>query len=367
MHIRTLSCLVAVLFLVGTLSACSGNAKGKAIEFNFDQSIFSIKPWKFDSSHMTTAHGKLLVNGNPVKHALVQVGNNRTLETDNNGAFEVQVDQSKPLQLPIRIKQLDQATLSGKPINKQDEQQILAASTELTVFYPIEISRVQPSAQNPDMVEVHARAQINGNASFPTFLVDKYSIFGVVKDAAGIPVQNAIVNIRRSGVEGYAKSEPSNSKGEYSLIYLPEASEETNLLVHVGDTHYQLPENKVFHLPEDTSIEMNITLPKAGTIIKDTPPTLVSKTASGALYKGTLIGLNVKAGIEYTSTIPKQDGSFIITLPKKTWDQSPQFFETEMSKFLQKPVAPGDEVPSTFIQKPGSFEPDHIIPNRIPK
>lgn len=365
MRVR-LSILIALLLLVGTLSACSGKAKGNVIELNLDQVSFPITPWKADASQMTTVHGKLLVDGSPVTRASVQIGNTRTLETNEAGSFEIQVDRSKPMKLPVRITKVDQATLSGKALKQEVQTQLLAASKELTVFYPIEILQVQDSSKNPDLVEIHGRAQVLGDASFPTFLVDKYSILGVVKAADGKPVANATINIRRSGVEGYAKSEPSNSNGEYSLIYLPEEDEETQLLVHMGDTHYTLPENKIFHLPEDTSIEMNITLPKEGTIIMDAPPTLVSRTAPGAFYKGTLIGLTVSDGIAYTTTIPNQDGTFTMTLPKKIWEQNPAFFETEMSKFMQKPLSPGDELPSTFIQKPSPSEPDHIIPTLAP-
>jgi hypothetical protein len=366
MRLRFLSYLLAIIIMVWSLTACSITAKERAIELNLDQSSFAITPWKFDASHMTTTHGRLLIDGNPVVHATVQIGDQRKLETNDKGIFDIQVDQSKPLKVPIHVIDVKQATLAGKSINEQLGQRLLNTSTEFNVYYPIEITQVQTSAQNPDMVEVQGRAQLRGDASFPTLLVDKYSIFGVVKDASGNPVKNATVNIRRSGVEGYAKSEPSNNKGEYSIIYLPEADEETQLLVHVGDIHYQLPANKVYHFPEDTSIKTDIMLPKEGTIIDDKPPALVSKTAPGAFYKGTLIGLKVNDGSEYTITIPKQDGSFLLRVPKKTWDQSPPFYETEMSQFSQKPISPSDSVPSTFIQKPGTSEPDHILPIRKP-
>jgi hypothetical protein len=366
MRLRFILYLIAIIITACSLPACSISAKERVIELGLDQSSFSIAPWKFDGSHMITAHGRLLIDGHPVAHAAVQVGDQRKLETNDNGTFDIQIDQSKPLKVPLRVTDVEQAALEGKAINKQLGQKLLGTSTEFNVYYPIEITQVQTSAQNPDMVEVHGRAQLRGDASFPTLLVDKYSIFGVVKDAAGNPVKNAIVNIRRSGVEGYAKSEPSNNNGEYSLMYLPEADEDTHLLVHVGDTHYQLPANKVYHFPDDTSIETNIMLPKEGTIIDDKPPTLVSKTAPGAFYKGTLIGLKVNDGSEYSLTIPMQDGSFSLKVPKKIWDQSPPFFETEMSRFSQKPISPGDFVPSTFIQKPGPSEPDHILPIRNP-
>ncbi|MEB3102740.1 carboxypeptidase-like regulatory domain-containing protein [Ferviditalea candida] len=329
------------------------------VEFQLDQTFFEAKPWRQDLSHMDTVHGRLRVNGEPVVNAQLEA-NKHLLETGKDGTFEINLDRSALSKIPVHIKSLEKATISGQPVGKQVQQELMSRTENVYVYYPINIQQVRPSAKDPGRVEVHGRVTVPEDTVFPTIKLDKYAIYGVVKDHAGNPVKNAVVNIRRDGVEGFAKSLPSNDKGEYIMYYIPEGDEEIYLNVYVGNQHYTLPENRVYHFPEGMSIETNITLPKEGTVIQDYPPTLVSKAAPGQLYLGTFIGLSVSDDVAYTVTVPKADGSFIVTLPKTVWDQKPLFYETNMSKFTLKPLSPGDPLPSTEIQKPAPFEPDRI-------
>lgn len=106
-----------------------------------------------------------------------------------------------------------------------------------------------------------------------SFVPSKYKIAGTIKDANGNPVEGATVNIRRDGVEGFTMSNASNKNGEYFMYYLPEDEEDHYMVVILKDTIYTLPENKVFVFPDDIGINIDITLPKEGTIIMDkTPP-----------------------------------------------------------------------------------------------
>ena len=103
-------------------------------------------------------------------------------------------------------------------------------------------------------------------------------------------------------------------------------------------------------MPDDTSVTIDITLPRDGNIIVDKPPMLVSKTSSGAhYYEGVFVGMDVPENVEYTVTVPDAAGNFTITLPKSAWEQSLRFFETIVSKFVEEPMEPGDPVPSDFI------------------
>jgi hypothetical protein len=196
-------------------------------------------------------------------------------------------------------------------------------------------------------------------STFPTLVYDKYAMYGTVKDHYGNPVKNAVVNIRFDGVEGFSKSLPTNEKGEYSLYFLSE-DEYKWLYVHVDDTHYELPEKKVFLIPERTSVEANITLPESGTVIQDFPPYLTMKTAPGKLYKGTIIGLNVDKSISYQVSIPNKDGSFQLTLPKEIWGENPNFIQTNMSYFSLKSLKPGDWISSSILPATQPHEPNKV-------
>ena len=57
------------------------------------------------------------------------------------------------------------------------------------------------------------------------------------------------------------------------MYYWPEEAE-TNLTVVVGTKRYTLPKNKVYILPRNTSVNIDITLPREGTVIDDKPAVL---------------------------------------------------------------------------------------------
>ncbi|MDG0791579.1 carboxypeptidase-like regulatory domain-containing protein [Cohnella ginsengisoli] len=182
---------------------------------------------------------------------------------------------------------------------------------------------------------MHARIVSDPGDVVTFFQVDKYRIGGKVTNADGTPVKDAVVWIDRDEGEGFGKSTPTDAEGRYELYYLPEQEEGTNLSVTIGTTRYTLPENRVFHIPEETSVQINITLPSEGTVIDDKPPTLVSVTSPGAMYTGVLAGLRVPEGTRYTVTIPDKEGRFVLTVPKTVWDTKPRFFETKMTRFVE--------------------------------
>jgi hypothetical protein len=104
-------------------------------------------------------------------------------------------------------------------------------------------------------------------------------------------------------------------------------------------------------MPEDTSVEINIVLPKEGTIIEDQPPNLISKTSSGAMYTGVLVGLDVPKDVNYTITVPDQEGRFLLAVSQAVWEQYPSFFETKLSKFVEEGTLTwGDTLPPGFFQ-----------------
>jgi hypothetical protein len=144
------------------------------------------------------------------------------------------------------------------------------------------------------------------------------------------------------------------------MYYWPE-DEETNLSVTIGARRYTLPEGKVFIMPEHTSVEIDITLPRKNTVIDDKPPSLVSQTSPGAMYTGVLVGLNVPKNVPYSVTIPEKNGKFILTVSKKIWGQKPAFFETKLSKFVEGRLTWGDALPSTFIEP--TAEDPKILPS----
>jgi hypothetical protein len=351
---------VAIFFLLAAIFAGCTDSKSDKQDQDFqliiEQSTFSLKQWKSDGSHRSSVGGTLKQGNRPVANAVLHAGNSkRDIETGDDGSFQILLDQSLLGETNVHVISLDHATINGKPIPQDQADKGKAVSSALNVYYPIEIISTTISAQDPDKTEIKGRLIADKTASVAFFQEDKFKIAGKVKDADGKSVQGAIVWIDRDSGEGFAKSTPTDENGSFSMYYLPEEDEDTNLTVAYNSVRYTLPANKVFHFPGDTSLNIEITLPREGTIIEDKPPTLVSHTAPGALYVGMMVGLDVEKDVNYTVTIPDAKGNFSMTVPTKVWEGNPTFFETNMTKFIEKEKPqPGVSLPSSFIE----IEPD---------
>ncbi|SFB26961.1 Carboxypeptidase regulatory-like domain-containing protein [Cohnella sp. OV330] len=333
-------------------SAGSANETGAGAILALERDSFTLKQWKNDGSHMTAMSGTLKLGDLPVAGAVIHAGaSKRDIVTQDDGSFALTVDRSLLSETPVKVVAVDQAHAGGKPLGDQAASALLKAEAFYSVYYPIEITRADDAPGKEGEVEVHARIVSDPGDVVTFFQVDKYRIGGTVKDADGAPVKDAVVWIDRDEGEGFGKSTPTDAEGRYELYYLPEQEEGTNLSVTIGTTRYTLPENRVFHIPEETSVQINITLPSEGTVIDDKPPTLVSVTSPGAMYTGVLAGLRVPKGTSYTVTIPDQEGRFVLTLRKSVWDMKPRFFETKLTRFVEdRQLSWGDSLPSGFLQ-----------------
>jgi hypothetical protein len=351
---------VAILFLTAAvLAGCTdskSNKQDQDFKLTVEQTSFSLKQWKSDGSHRSSIGGTFMQGNQPVANAVLHAGNSkRNIETGDDGSFQILLDQSLLGETNVQVISLDHATINGKPIPQDQADKGIALSSALNVYYPIKIISTTVSAQDPDKTEIKGRLIADKTASVAFFQEDKFKIAGHVKAMDGKPVQGAIVWIDRDRGEGFAKSTPTEDNGYFSMYYLPEQDEDTNLTVDYKSVKYTLPANKVFHFPENTSLNIDITLPREGTVIEDKPPTLVNHTAPGALYVGMMVGLDVENDVSYKVTIPDAEGNFTMTVPTKVWEGNPTFFETNMSKFIEKDkLKPGDSVPSSFIE----MEPD---------
>lgn len=385
---KTLSMAAAAVLLASALAGCSNNDNGNeaanptvtpaassttvptaSIDANaearldVDQTSYSLMQWKMDNSHVVTNGGKLMIGDLPVANAILHIGDSqRDIATAEDGSFSMLIDQSLLSEVPVRVVSLDNATIGGQPIGQDIASKLLETTTYISVYYPIRTTKVEPSAKDPSMVEVYGQVQGQTGDELSFFQIDKYRIGGIVKDPQGNPVKNAVVWIDRDEGEGFAKSTPTDDAGRYYLYYLPESDEGTNFSVVTEDnTRYTLPKGKVFHIPDGTSVDINVTLPSEGTEIVDKPPTLEAVTSPGAMYTGILVGLNLPADVSYDVTIPNRDGTFKLTVPKDAWEQHPSFFETKLTKFVDDmELEEGDTLPSSFFQ-PGANDPKNIV------
>ncbi|MCM3000602.1 carboxypeptidase-like regulatory domain-containing protein [Paenibacillus cellulositrophicus] len=368
-YLQRLSILIMTVCLAGCAgmpskpvsseAPASAQAADHGVQLTVDSPSLRLKQWKSDGSHMTSVHGRLLLDNQPVAGATVHTSQSQIdVPTGKDGSFTLTVDQSLLAETKLSIASLKDATVSGKHLSPEMSKRLLTASAMLSVNYPIEVLKVEDDPEDASKVQVHGRVIAGSGDVVSYFQVDKYRMGGVVKDANGRPVENAVVWFDRDQGEGFGKSTPTDQDGRYSIFYWPE-DEETNLSVTIGTKRYTLPEGRVFKMPENTSVEIDITLPEEGTVITDHPPYLVSRTSSGAMYTGVLVGLSLPKDVPYSVTIPNKRGEFTVTVAKKVWKQRPAFFETRMSKFVEGRLTWGDTLPAGFVQ-PAAEDPKHI-------
>lgn len=339
-------------------STANAQSNGMPARIDLDQSTFVVKAWRSDGSHLAAIKGKLTLGERPVANAVVHIdARGRTIRTSEDGSFEFFVDRSLIAHKLARVASVDDAKIDGKPIGNEEAAAILSASAAISVYHPIEVTKVEISDTDASKVKIHARIMSEAGDRISFFRADKYRISGQVGDADGNPIKDAIVWIDRDGGEGFAKSTPTDKEGKYEMYYWPE-DEESNLTVIVGTRRYTLPNGKVLKIPRNTSAELRIRLPREGAVIDDKPPMLVCSTANGATYTGLLAGLDVPPGTPYTLTIPDQKGRFVLTVPKEAWDKHPRFFETRLTTFVaqDKILKAGDEIPSDYLH-PGNQDP----------
>ncbi|WP_164779395.1 carboxypeptidase-like regulatory domain-containing protein [Paenibacillus kobensis] len=348
----------AMVLWIAPHTKSNAQAEDPQGSIELDQTSFAATAWRSDGTHITAIKGKLTFGDQPVANALLQVKpQGRNIVTQEDGSFELLVDRSLIAYKPVLVVSVQNAKIAGKPIENKAADSILAASAKITVYHPIEVTKVAASETDASRVKVHARFIIGKDDKISFFQVYKYRISGTVEDADGRPVKDAIVWIDRDSGEGFAKSTKADRNGRYEMYYWPE-EDETNLTVIVGKHRYTLPGGKVFHFPRDTSVDIQIRLPREGFVIDDEPSNLVCTTAPGAKYSGLLAGLDVPPGTPYTVTIPDRQGRFVLTVPKDVWEKRPLFFETMSTKFVaqDKILKAGDELPDGFVQ-PGNQDP----------
>ncbi|WP_168122877.1 carboxypeptidase-like regulatory domain-containing protein [Paenibacillus sp. HB172176] len=340
--------------MLWTNSGYRANAQkeANAAHIELEQTTLTVKAWRNDGSHLMAIKGKLSYEEHPVANALlVTEPAGKSILTDKEGVFELIVDRSLITRKPVRVASLDEARIDGEPVTEEAAELLLAVSDAISVYHPIEVTKVEPLLSDGSRVKVHARIMSESEDRISYFRADKYRIAGSVEDADGKPVKNAIVWIDRDQGEGFAKSTPTDEFGNYEMYYWPE-EEDTNLTVIAGTRQYALPAGKVLILPRHTSVNIRIRLPRAGSIIEDKPPMLICTTSKGATYSGLMAGLDVPAGTPYSLTIPDEAGRFVLTVPKDAWEKGPLFFETLLTKFVErdKVLKAGDELPVDFVQ-----------------
>lgn len=356
--------LILTVLTFSLLAACDTKqevvSQSREVKMTLDHQKIAVSEWKSDGSHHVEINGTLTVEDEPVVGAKIQNSERRIMKTDENGKFSLTVDSNIVEKNVIKVIDVKDATVKAEKLDKQTKESLLALEDEILVHFPIEVNSVETNQENAELVDVYGKAQLHEGEMFPNFGPYKYRVTGTIKDHSGDPVEGATVNLRRDGVEGFTMSDPCDANGVFSMYYIPEDDENHYFSVYVPskNTTYTLPENRAFLFPDDVGVNIKLTLPETGNVIDDTLDNLIATTEPGALHRGVLLG--VQTDEDYSITVPKRDGSFILTISKAEWENNPRFYELNYQGFHEEEITSGATLSSSQIPKPAKYDPDGI-------
>ncbi|MCL6548351.1 MAG: carboxypeptidase-like regulatory domain-containing protein [Alicyclobacillus sp.] len=330
-----------------------------AVSFHLSRTQLPVEPWGAPDGQLYTVRGRLEVNGRPVSGVTLSCLN-QTCRTAADGSFAVQVPTGGPARVEVRVRSTSGSTVGGQALSPHLAQLLQRAEGDILVAFPILLWDHGTVSKDGRSVTVRGKLQVPAAISL-AYQLDKYALQGRVYNAAGKPVRGAVVSLTSDGGEGWAKSAPTGADGFYRFKFMPDSDSDVQFRLTVGHTEYVLPPSKVFHFPDGTSSEVDVTLPKTGRVIVDRPPTLVAHTVGGAYYQGVAVGLMSSRGVCYPATVPRADGSFTVTLPRSVWQRGAKWYETIVDAYFARPVRPGQPL-SAAVAAPGAGDPVGIVP-----
>jgi alcohol dehydrogenase (cytochrome c) len=304
--------------------------------------------WQANSSNVARVTGRVLLNGAPVAGARVSL--DRYLvprATAKDGSFQTDVDITIPLRRVVHVVAATKATLHGRALTAGQRSALLAASGGFSVGYGL--AGLRAHVQGKGNVVVTGRlAGAEGQAP-PLVRLQTYQLTGTITDAAGKPVQGAVVITRTQDRDFWTHSSGSDQNGHYTSFF--SASDETSadpvpLSVGVasGGVSYGGVLGTNVPFKRLRSAVMNIQLGAGANYTIQTPSTYV-----GAVYTGLVVG--VTAGGKVVKPLaarwPDAHGTFSITLPASVRGKTLHFWENARQFFSRFAARPGGAIDLT--------------------
>jgi alcohol dehydrogenase (cytochrome c) len=329
---------------------------------------FAVRVWSVSTSNSQVAAGRLLLRGQPVRGATMQV-DNYTIQNRTNakGQFFYRLDITMPRRHIVRVQSLAGATVGGKALSAADRHALLAAGGGFSVGY--KVTGLTASTRGGHVVLSGLIGYGSGQSS-PAVTLYTYRLSGTITDAAGKPVAGATVVTRTQDRDFWTFSQPSDSSGHYVSFFT--ASDESGadpvpLTVQVasGAVSYASPIGKNVNFSALHSATMDVKLPATPT----TPLALPTATSyAGAVYEGTLVGVSGPGGVvkPIAATWPDASGKFTLTLPAsvrgkplRVWEDYSTFFQPSAARpggpidvSIWPNIPPGGEPQGLAVIKP---------------
>jgi alcohol dehydrogenase (cytochrome c) len=332
------------------------------------QGGLNVKLWDANSSNVQSVQGRILLNGAPVKGAAVVMDGYRIPGvTGTNGTFATDVDITIPGRRSLKVVSVKGATVHGRPLTAGQQSAVLGASGGFSIGYSI--TGLHAARQSDGSVLVTGRLVGANRQAPPLVHLLTYQLGGTITDAAGKPVQGAVVITRTQDRDFWTHSSATDANGHYTSFFA--ASDESGsdpvplaVGVALGNVGYggNVGTNVNFALLKSATMNIHLGSGTNYTVLAPTETT-------GAVYSGLVVG--VVSGGKVVKPLaerwPSANGTFSMKLPGSVRGKTVRFWENLRQSFSSFAANPGGAIDlSTWPSALGDSVPVGMASLKIP-
>jgi alcohol dehydrogenase (cytochrome c) len=331
-------------------TALRARAAASAARIALDVSNLTVRGWTPSSNDTVPVTGHLLLDGRPVKGALIRVDSYvLTKATGPKGGFSYPVDFTLTRRHVVTVAGAKSATIAGRPLTASQRAAVLRAGSGFSVSYAV--SGLHAHIGKGGNVILTGHLQNSTAVAPPTVVLYTYQLTGQITDAAGKPVQGAFVVTRTQDRNFWTFSQPSDANGDFRSFYT--ASDQAgkdpvplSMQVTLGSVAYGAPLGVTVSFKALRSAGVNFQLPATpgGSPTPSTPT-----TRAGAIYEGLLVGVQGPQGavVPVGGNWPDKHGNFRLVLAPSERGKTVSIYEDLRQFFSPTPAAPGGPVART--------------------
>jgi hypothetical protein len=236
------------------------------------------------------------------------------------------------------------ATVGGAKLSAAQAKTLLGASAGFSAGYGI--TALKATTLKNGNVLVSGRLANSAGTAPPVVALYTYQLTGTITNAAGQPVQGAVVITRTADRDFWTFSSPSDASGHFSSFFT--ASDESganpvplSVGVTLGGTAYGGTLGITVNFDALHSSNVAIQLGSGVSLTAKAP-----SAYAGAVYEGTVVGVSGPGGVikPLSERWPNAKGDFSFVLPSSARGKTVQFWENDRQAFSPTPAAPGGPV-----------------------
>jgi hypothetical protein len=303
-----------------------------------------MQEWTAASQNDQIVTGRVILHGKPVSGLAIRVGDYPLqARTSSSGEFNYRVDTTLPERHVATVSDTKNAKSGGRPLSAADKNSLLGAHNGFSVGYRIE--NLHTSRGSGGNVVLTGRAVYGGGKPAPPVVLYTYQLSGTIIDAAGKPVEGAIVVSRTQDRDFWTFSKPSDASGHYTSFFT--ASDESgadpvplSVQVASGPVSFSSGFAPTVKFGLLKSATLNIQLPGSPTAVMALP---TATSYEGAIYEGLILGVTGPNGLvrPLSASWPDKNGRFRLTLPASVRGKKLTIWENLDQVFSSFPATPG--------------------------